>query len=118
MYKTYKSRLYTLLLQCRKLFTSPVLSSCTSVSSKYSLYCDIISKLKLSSLRDFYDSVSMLSDTSLSDKTLFLYRQSLDVNAYSSSALIKNQISDKTLHFNDSKKHKVQNDLYNMLIAS
>ena len=60
----------------------------------------------------------MLSDTSLSDKALFLYRQSLDINAYSSSALIKNQISDKTLHFNDSKKHKVQNDLYNMLIAS
>lgn len=118
MYKTYKSRLYTLLLQCRKLFTSPLLSSCTSVSSKYSLYCDIISKLKLSSLRDFYDSVSMLSDTSLYDKVPFLYRQSLDVNSYTSSALIKNQISDKTLHFNDSKKHKVQNDLYNMLIAS
>lgn len=118
MYKTYKTRLYTLLLQCRKLFTSPVLSSCSSVSSKYILYCEIVSKLKLSSLCYFYESVSVLSDSDLADKVPFLYRQSLDVDSYSSSALIKNQISDKTLHFNDSKKHKVQNDLYNMLIAS
>ena len=118
MYKTYKSRLYTLLLQCRKLFTSPLLSSCTSVSSKYSLYCEIVSKLKLSSLREFYSSVSALSDSDLADKVPFLYRQSLDVGAYGSSPLIQNQISSKTLHFNDSKKHKVQNDLYNLLIAS
>lgn len=118
MYKTYKSRLYTLLLQCRKLFSSPVLSSCTSVSSKYSLYCEIVSKLKLSSLRDFYLSVSTLSDSDLADKVPFLYRQSLDVDSYTSSPLIKNQISSKTLHFDNSKKHKVQNDLYNMLIAS
>ena len=118
MYKTYKSRLYTLLLHCRKLFTSPLLSSCSSVSSKYSLYCEIVSKLKLSSLREFYSSVSALSDSDLADKVPFLYRQSLDVGAYGSSPLIQNQISSKTLHFNDSKKHKVQNDLYNLLIAS
>lgn len=118
MYNTYKSRLYTLLLQCRKLFTSPLFSSCSSVSSKYSLYCDIVSKLKLASLREFYDSVSALSDSDLADKVPLLYRQSLDVDSYGSSPLIQNQISSKTLHFNNSKKHKVQNDLYNLLIAS
>lgn len=118
MYKTYKSRLYTLLLQCRKLFTSPLLSSCSFVSSKYSLYCEIVSKLKLSSLREFYSAVSALSDSDLADKVPFLYRQSLDVDSYGSSPLIQNQISSKTLHFNDSKKHKVQNDLYNLLISS